>query len=130
MYPTTETEQVPATEEIIQQVIDEAAASGCPISLEITRNLDGSTSFENAYHVEEYISHVEEFTVETYTDPSDALHDVLERFLPSRLANGIKPFSRPEHVDFGCVDNVSLRGWQPKWETLKYAIVPGAGRTL
>ena len=92
MYPTTETEQVPATEEIIQQVIDEAAASGCPISLEITRNLDGSTSFVIAYHVQEYISHVEEFTVEVDVDPSDALLDVLEKFLSVEIGERYPAF--------------------------------------
>ena len=92
MYPTTETEQVPATEEIIQQVIDEAAASGCPISLEITRNLDGSTSFEIAYHVQEYICHVEEFIVEVDIDPPDALQDVLEKFLSVEIGKRYPAF--------------------------------------
>jgi hypothetical protein len=92
MYPTAETEALPATEEIIQQVIEEAAASECPISLEITRNLDGSTSFVIAYHVEEYISHVEEFTVEADIDPSDALQDVLEKFLSVEIGKRYPAF--------------------------------------
>jgi hypothetical protein len=78
---------IEASEEIIQSVIDEAAASGYAIGLAVKRNLDGTGTFEISYDTDhDYISHVESFDIGTEADWSEVLHDVVSRFLAVQLA--------------------------------------------